>query len=309
MSFSSSVEMYDNSSPPDVSLSPHLRPPLNSSHDSSPVSCFLTTPSSTIFTVFTFTNILLLLPLSISVLVFGVQQRRRRRGAVATDPIDVFTFHMVAMELMGMCGSVSCCCGALLQHVRMVGVGCNMFAIISCMKMFFHVLTCVERYLAVVHPITYLRLSKRGGVMIRNISIGCVWLISSGVMTLRFTLTPNFIMILFFCNLSFSLIVASYCSLAVLRVLIGPGPGEGGRKGSADKLKRRAFFTIMVIMAVLLMRFGGNLVCLSLASSSVLGHSLGCAVQVSGIWFCLPSSYVLPLLFLQRARKRSNESR
>lgn len=72
---------------------------------------------------------------------------------------------------------------------------------------------------------------------------------------------------------------------------------------SSDKLKQRAFVTITAIMAVLLLRFGGNLVCMALASSPVLSFSAGCVVRISGIWFCLPSSYVLPLLFLHRAEK------
>ncbi|KAJ4945170.1 hypothetical protein JOQ06_013706, partial [Pogonophryne albipinna] len=53
----------------------------------------------------------------------------------------------------------------------------------------FHVLTCLERYLAVVRPIIYLRLRNVQGVRIRNISIG----------------------------------------LSVLCVLIRPGPGNGER--------------------------------------------------------------------------------
>lgn len=217
---------------------------------------------------------------------------------------DLFTYHMVAMELIGISGSIVCCCGAFIDHPKMLWVGCNMFAIISCIKMFFHVLTCVERYVAVVHPMTYLSLSQGRGVTIRNISIGCVWLICAGLVVLRVMITQNFTMILFFCNLVFSLIVISFCSISVLRALLRLAPGEGGSNTeSSDKLKQRAFVTITAIMAVLLLRFGGNLVCMALASSSVLSFSVGCVVQISGIWFCLPSSYVLPILFLHRAEK------
>lgn len=294
------MDVYVNtSSSPNVSLpSPHHSSP-NSSN-----SCFNSTPGSSIFTGFTITNILLLLPLSIFILFFGFQRWRKQRGGTKVNSMDVFTYHMVAMELIGICGSITCCYGSFTDAKNILRVGCNAFAIISCVKMFFHILTCVERYLAVVHPITYLSLSKTDGVMIRNISIGCVWLLCSGLITLRLLIVTNFIMILFFCNLVFSLIVICYCSLSVLRVLIRPGPGEeGGNRGKVDKSKQRAFITITVIFAVLLLRFGGNLVCLTLASSSVFSYSVGCAVQVSGVWFCLPSSYVLPLLFLHRSGK------
>lgn len=303
-----SMEMYVNtSSSPDFSLPPSDLSSHNTSNKSSLNSCFNSTPGSSIFTTFTVINILLLLPLSIFILSFGFQRWRKQRCSATMNPmnsIDVFTYHMVAMEMIGICSSIVCCCGAFTDHQKMVGVGCNMFAIISCVKMFFHVLTCVERYVAVVHPMTYLSLGQTSGVMIRNVSIGSVWLICSGLIALRILISRNFNMILFFCNLVFSLIVSSFCSLSVLRVLTRPGPGEeGGNKEKADNLKQRAFITITAIMAVLLLRFGGNLVCMALASSSVLSDSVSCVVQISGIWFCLPSSYVLPLLFLHRAEK------
>lgn len=293
MSFNSSSSSNASLPPPHLSLHP------------ASANCFKYRSSFFIFTAFSVTNILLLLPLCVSVLCFGFRRRRKQRSSVATNPTDVFTYHMVAMELIGISGSVACCCGALTDHGKMMGVGCKTFAIVSCMKMFFHVLTCVERYLAIVHPIAYLSLSKTDGVTVRNISIGCVWLLCSGLITLRLLIFPNFTVILFFCNLAVSLIITSFCSLSVLRVLIRPGPGEeGGDRAKVDKTKQRAFITITAIMAVLLLRFGGNLVCMALASSSALSDAVGCAVKVSGVWFCLPSSYVLPLLFLHRAGKR-----
>lgn len=291
--------MYVNtSSPANASLPPGQRPSLNSSHGS----CFIFPPGCSIFTAFTVTNILLLLPLSISVLFFGFQRWRKERGSATVNPIDIFTYHMVAMEMFGISASISCCCGAFIGHQKLVKVACNTFAIISCVKMFFHVLTSVERYLAVVHPIAYLSLSKKDGVMIRNISTGCVWLICSVLITLRLLTSKNFNMILFFFNLVSSLIIVSFCSLSVLRALIRPGPGEGcGNGGKADNSKQRAFITLRAIMAVLLLRFGGNLVCQALAPT--LSYRVGCVVQISGIWFCLPSSYVLPLLFLHNEGK------
>lgn len=293
-----------NASSSNVSLSHPHESSANSSQSSFLNSCFNTTPSSSIFTAFTITNILLLLPLSIFILYTGFQRWWRERSSEPMNPTDVFTYHMVAMELFGISGSIVCSCGAFIDHPMMLWVGCNMFAIISCIKMLFHVLTCVERYVAVVHPITYMSLSKDGGIVIRNISIGCVWLICGGLVALKILITQNFIVILFFCNLVLSLIVSSFCSISVLRVLLRLGPSEeGSNAGKVDKMKQRAFVTITAIMAVLLLRFGGNLVCLALASSSLLSHTVGCVVRVMGIWFCLPSSYVLPLLFLHRAEK------
>lgn len=277
---------------------------FNSSEHAFLNSCFNTAPSTSIFTAFTVTNIFLLLPLSVFILSLGFQRWRKQSRSEAMNPTDVFTYHMVGMEMIGISASITCSCGAITDHPHLLWVGCNMFAVISCIKMFFHILICVERYVAVVHPIAYLSLSKAGGVTIRNVSIGFVWLICAGIVTLKIVITRDFIIILFFCNLVLSLMVSSFCSLTVLRVLIRAGPGdEAGKAGKADRQKQKAFVTITAIMAVLLLRFGGNLVCLALASSPLLSHRVGCVVRITGIWFCLPSSYVLPLLFLHRAEK------
>lgn len=267
-------------------------------------SCFNTTPGTSIYIAFTVTNILLLLPLSIFILSLGFRHWWKQNQSEAMNPTDVFTYHMVGMEMIGISASITCSCGAITDNPLLLWVGCNMFAIISCIKMFFHILICVERYVAVVHPITYLNLSKEGGVIIRNISIGFVWLICAGIVALKIMITRDFIIILFFCNLVLSLMVSSFCSLTILRVLIHSGPGnEVSKGGKVDRQKQKAFVTITAIMAVLLVRFGGNLVCLALASSPLLSHRVGCVVRIMGIWFCLPSSYVLPLLFLHRAEK------
>ncbi|KAI9524362.1 hypothetical protein NQZ68_018045 [Dissostichus eleginoides] len=277
----------------------------SSSQNSSqtPSSCFSSPPGSSIFAVFTVTNLLLLLPLSTFILGFGFLRWRKQRPA-AMNPLDVFTFHMVVMELFGMSSSVTCFTGAYKNHQNMVKVGCNMFAITSCVKMFFHVLTCMERYMAVVHPLTYRNLSKSGGVMIRNICVGFVWFLLAGLIALRLQMGNNFNMILFFCNLVLSLIVSSFCNISVVRVLNRAGPGEEGANAEkTDTLKQKALVTITAIMVVLLVRFSGNLICLSLGSSHVLSSYDTCVVITSGVWFCLPSSYVLPLLFLHRAEK------
>ncbi|KAJ4948703.1 hypothetical protein JOQ06_020233 [Pogonophryne albipinna] len=165
----------------------------------------------------------------------------------------------------------------------------------------FHILTCVERHLAVVHPITYLRLKNRGGIRIRNVSIAFVWLLL--YMWIGLT-AKSVILVPYFCVTTFSMVVVAFCSLSVLRALIRPGPGEGGGdKGRVDQSKKRAFRTIMAIMLALCFRFGGQLLFLLIYVSMNLGKCYRCTMLTSVVWLCLPSSLVLPLLFLHRAGK------
>ncbi|CAJ1048238.1 hypothetical protein GBF38_004938 [Xyrichtys novacula] len=125
--------------------------------------------------------ILFFLPLLISVLYEGYRRWRKQHSGTTSGTAshaDVFTYHMVAMELISVCGSCFYCYGESSNHMVVFMVGMYLWFIIVPGQSLFHILTCVERYLAVVHPVTYLRLKQSGGVRIRNITIGCVWLIS-----------------------------------------------------------------------------------------------------------------------------------
>ena len=112
-------------------------------------------------------------------------------------------------------------------------------------------------------------------------------------------MTSHIYYIVCFCLLMFSLIVMMLCSISVLCVLIRPGPGEqGGDRQQVDKSKQRAFYTILTILGVLLIRCTWNLFWLILNLTRV---RVNCVVMVCGAWVNLPCSLLLPLLFLHRA--------
>ncbi|KAL7375753.1 hypothetical protein ABVT39_023037 [Epinephelus coioides] len=222
--------------------------------------CRFARPASFLFITYYITRILLLLPLCILVLYLGLQRRQRQRStstATMMTHSDSFTYHMVTMELVGLLGNIFGLCGVVLYRFDILSLG-KYFSIFTWHgETFFHILTCVERYLAVIHPITYLSLRGERGIRIRNISIGCVWLICVGV---AICITLKYFIHVAFCLLILSLIIVSFCSLSVLCVLIRPGPGEqGGDRERVDQLKRRAFYTILAILGVLLLRSSGNL--------------------------------------------------
>ena len=263
------------------------------------VYCLTTGLSPFILTTFSITIVLLLLPLCILVLYLGLQrwqQQRTTSTAATMSHSDSFTYHMVTMELIATSGFLVFSCGMHTGHIDLITVGIYIWSFIWSGQMFFHNLTCLERYLAVVHPIIYLGLRGEGGVRIRNISIGCVWLLSIGGPS---TMTSHIYYIVCFCLLIFSLIVMIFCSISVLCVLTRPGPGEqcGGRQ-QVDISKQRAFYTILAILGVLLIRCVWNLYWLILNLSGV---SMDCVVALCGTWVNLPCSLVLPLLFLHRA--------
>jgi len=271
-------------------------------HLTSYMSCFLCSPGSFIFTSYIITNIFLLLPLCIFILYHGLQQQRQKRStstAAAMSHCDCFTYHMVTIELIGSSGCIVCSCAIISTRTDILSVGFSILSFTGFGKMFFHILTCLERYLAVVHPIIYLSLKQERGIRIRNISTGCVWLLCSVLTSLQ--TTKELFIIVNFCLLILSLIVISFFSIFVLYVLISPGPGEQNRgRQKAEQPKKRAFYTIVTILGALVLNFTCGLVWAVLFAS---GESINCVIMTCELWFHLPSSLVLPLLFLHREGK------
>lgn len=273
---------------------------------SSPRGCFHSTISRHIFTTW-FTVSLINLPLFLFVLYVGFKQWRKRRSGFVMSHSDIFTFNMVALELLSLMFSCFYWSGFYTGPSLWASVGASMVSLSLVGQMFFHCLTCVERYLAVVHPVIYLRLKKGGGVTIRNVSIGCAWLLSFGhthlinmnVESLRRTYKLVSGLVLGVLGVT----VSGFCSVSVLCVLIRPRPGEGGRnRRRIDQSQRAAFENMIFILGALLLRF----IVFLIGSGLYLSVSVDidvCVNAMSGMLFALPSSLVLPLLFLHRAGK------
>ncbi|MEQ2197382.1 hypothetical protein XENOCAPTIV_028616 [Xenoophorus captivus] len=272
---------------------------FSNNDDFGPYECYFTSPDKFIFITFNITQVVVLFPLCIAILYLGFQQLQQSRStslAVKISHSDSFTYHMVIVELIGVLGCIVSLIGNCMENPDIVNTGVNIFWFIWYGQMSFHTLTCAERYLAVVHPITYLGLRNGKGVKIRNISIGCVWLLCfAGVGLLA---AESYI------YLDISLLISTtitifFFSISVLCVLIRPGPGEQDKERS-DQSKRRAFYVIVVILGILMLRVTASL---AWAFLDVSGHSAQCIMMIGCVWISLPSGLVLPLLYLQRAGK------
>lgn len=243
-----------------------------------------------------------LLPLLILVIYLGIQQCRKRPSlSTTTSHSDVITYHSITM-LLGELMAIGIFLYAKFVNLpQLLTVGISTLWAMSVGQAMFHILTCVERYLAVVHPITYQRLKEPRGVRIRNLSVGCVWVMSMNTDLVFYLQMSETLLVIYCCVMSFIIITVSFCSISVLCALRHPGPGEvGGNRDRADQSKQRAFHIITVILGVLLIKFGGTMM-ISMLYSSVLIDL--CHTLTSTVWFDLPSKLVLPLLYLQRKGK------
>lgn len=281
--------------------SPSLSSNSTSSSPGHPCSKF--TVAAIIGNSFTFTKGALLIPLSIFVLGLGYQQRQQQHSM--TSHSDIFTYHTAAIELVWSFGSGLFFGGFIAGYQEIEGMGYFLVVLSLFGENLFHLLTCMERYLAVVYPIIYRGVKGTHGVRIRNVSTACVWLLSFVWSSFKITNEdPTADTSLFLFPLLLSLVGTSFCSLSVLCVLTHPGPGDRERgKAQVKQSKRKAFLTITAITGVQWFWFLGLLVATALNTSPLILPGVSCVMRTTAQWFNLPSSLVLPLLYLYKAGK------
>lgn len=266
----------------------------------SEIHCYNTNPGSIIYTTNFITRCLLFLPVCIYILYVGLQrwwQQHLTSISATKSPSDIFTYHLMVMELFSMLGNIVFFSALFQDHLSVALFGFCLWSFGWYGERFFHLVTCVEHYLAVIHPITYLSLRKERGVRMRNIITGVVWLLTTAETSLLSVDLVTFVVDLSLSVVSF--IAVCFCNFSVLCALIRPGPGEhGSDRGRFHHSKKRAFYTITAILGVLLLRCVWNL-CMCFTFMMKTGRH--CVTMVLGVWIHFPSSLLLPLLFLYRS--------
>ncbi|XP_077053562.1 chemokine XC receptor 1-like [Siphateles boraxobius] len=109
----------------------------------------------------------------------------------------------------------------------------------------FQCLMCVERYLAVVHPVTFLKFKP---LRYKVICSTAVWNITLGSCIFSMFFSPNTIEQTWFFSTQFLLFLSIqlFCLVAVLRALKQSGHGDRGRERKENHIKRRAFNVILI---------------------------------------------------------------
>ncbi|XP_051537040.1 uncharacterized protein LOC127430950 [Myxocyprinus asiaticus] len=112
----------------------------------------------------------------------------------------------------------------------------------------FQCLNCFERYLAVVHPVIFLKFKP---LRYRLICSTVAWIICLGscLLCVSFSVSPNHNALTWFYSMQFLLFfsIQLFCCLAVLRALKQSGPGERGREREDENhMKRKAFYFILI---------------------------------------------------------------
>lgn len=168
---SSSLQSFNDHDTPHSFLSSFSDP--NFTH------CSKSTASSLVFPSFSCTSFFSLIPLYSLVLFNGIQQQCQRPLAMTTiSNCDLVTYNVLTLEPINLLT-----CGIFLvgmytfQH-ELMKMGISAVYLVFHGMLFFHCLTCVEQYVAVMHPIIYLNLKTERGVLARNAIIAFIWLMS-----------------------------------------------------------------------------------------------------------------------------------
>ncbi|KAJ8000616.1 hypothetical protein DPEC_G00182220 [Dallia pectoralis] len=156
---------------------------------------------------------------------------------------------------------------------------------------------CLERYMAIVHPVTFLFCKPL------RYRVGCcavVWLMILGFCFAYWYEATNALndFTLGLIVLTFSVML--FCCLAVLRALKRPRPGEGDSDGMNSKMLR-AFTIILLIMVTMVVMFLPLTVLLTMFH--FLNHvnfSFGQSICFS---ITIVTGFIEPLLYVHRAGK------
>ncbi|XP_051734646.1 G-protein coupled receptor 35-like [Ctenopharyngodon idella] len=168
----------------------------------------------------------------------------------------------------------------------------------------FQCLMCVERYLAVVHPVTFLKYKP---LRYRVICCTAAWIntLGSCLFCMFSLISNNLHAYTWFYTLQFLLFLSIqlFCLVAVLRALKQSGPGERGReRGEENNMKRRAFHIILITtVSIAIIYLPYIIIGLSFVSSQLFMVEL---IAFSFICYIF-AGFVQPILYFKRAGKLS----
>ncbi|XDV38338.1 hypothetical protein PO909_007777 [Leuciscus waleckii] len=170
-------------------------------------------------------------------------------------------------------------------------------------RLLFQCLICVERYLAVVHPVTFLKFKP---LRYRVICCIAAWIITlASCLFCMFIFLPNTIEHTWFYSTQFLLFfsIQLFCLVAVLRALKQSGPGERGKERKEENhMKRRAFNVILintVNMVIIYVPYTMTGLFIIVTKQNI--HALW---SIGTVCFLL-AGFVQPFLYLYHAEKHA----
>nr|XP_023651426.1 galanin receptor type 1-like [Paramormyrops kingsleyae] len=218
-------------------------------------------------------------------------------GKVGNLISDIFSFGLASTEVVVSSLTFCLILVFLLKNILLVITPVfSVFAFILIARPFFQCCICVERYLAVIHPVTYL---KYRSLRCRSVCLGCIWSLSL-VLNVILLYVQSYLI----SGTTFILCVAvnAFCSISILRALKKPHPGEG-KRNEMNLMKRRAFWTVLVILVMTVVNYLPIIIITPLSLFLCIKHY--CIIYITSLIVLVFGNLVHPLFFFSRLCKPS----
>ncbi|KAI4876721.1 hypothetical protein NFI96_000425 [Prochilodus magdalenae] len=191
-------------------------------------------------------SLLLGLPLNVYIIVLLFP----RRGVMEAS--DVFSWNQAVSEIVFVLfGPVHTLCSISFSLCIYELFG-FLFGISSSSRCLFQSCVCLEWYLAVVHPVTFLRYKPL------RYRVGCsiaVWMCSLAMGVIYSSMLLSLPFVVFAVIYLVALMVDGFCCVSILRKLREPGPGDMERDaGEMDAAKKKAFQVVSVNLLAFLLQ-------------------------------------------------------
>jgi len=224
-------------------------------------------------------------------------------GTGSSVASDFFNLNLSVCEIMF---SLNCLLSMVVNVIRFQGfttLSPFLQGLAFTGRPLFQCLICVERYLAVVHPVTFLKYKP---LRYRVICCTVAWIIILGsCLFCTFTSISDVFYIyswFFSIQLLLFLSIQLFCLLVILKSLKQSGPGERRREREEENhMKRRAFIIILITTVSMI---------IMLVPYTIAGLVTAVKQFYSALWFIsfmcfMLAGFVQPVLYLHRTGKLS----
>lgn len=215
-----------------------------------------------------------------------------------TDRTNIFEFHLTITELL-LALVETLVLAFMYGEDDMIRVMVTLAEVIIMIRNEFQSFICMEQYVAVVHPVLYLRYRpqryRMGLCCVVWVELILLLVVQMFLCSISAKVAVYFVYLLY--NFSFN----TFCCVSVLWALKSPSPGEREKKASSIT-KRRAFNIVLIFQLVMFFGYVPMITALSLVHR--ISYGMLCVYTPVAYCVTLWFGVIYPVLYLRRERKR-----
>lgn len=216
-----------------------------------------------------------------------------------TDRMDLFAFQLVSAELLFVFLQFSAMIAFIHPNPTALKILITIAEGMLVARNNCQMSICVECFLAVVHPVLYLKYKP----LRYRMSFFClIWLQTVLIIVIQIHMKTQKLTLFTISVITFvySFVVNSFCCLSVLRALIRPSPGEG-EKVESSLIKKRAFNIVLTFQVITILSYVPQISVFVL--SKKLNHSILCIFQALSYCLMVWLGIIYPSIYLCKAGK------